>query len=72
MLFFNEVTQFQAFYVNSFLSHSQFMNLLDVKNLSVRFSPAGRPVVDAVQGISFAIKPKQILALVGEGSLKVF
>ncbi len=48
------------------------MNLLDVKNLSVRFSPAGRPVVDAVQGISFAIKPKQILALVGEGSLKVF
>ncbi len=42
------------------------MNLLDVKNLSVRFSPAGRPVVDAVQGISFAIKPKQTLALVGE------
>ena len=42
------------------------MNLLEVKNLSVRFSPAGRPVVDAVQGISFAIKPKQTLALVGE------
>ncbi len=42
------------------------MNLLEVKNLSVRFSPAGRPVVDAVHGISFAIKLKQTLALVGE------
>ncbi len=42
------------------------MNLLDVKKLSVRFSPPGRPVVDAVQGISFSIKPKQTLALVGE------
>lgn len=42
------------------------MNLLEVKNLSVRFAPMGRPVVDAVQGISFAIQPKQTLALVGE------
>lgn len=42
------------------------MSLLNVKNLSVRFSPAGRPHVDAVQGISFSIAPKETLALVGE------
>lgn len=42
------------------------MNLLEVKNLSVRFAPMGRPVVDAVQDISFKIQPKQTLALVGE------
>ncbi len=42
------------------------MSLLNVKNLSVRFAPPGRPVVDAVQGVSFTIKPKETLALVGE------
>lgn len=42
------------------------MSLLNIKNLSVRFSPAGRPVVDAVQGISFSVQPKETLALVGE------
>lgn len=42
------------------------MSLLTIKNLSVRFSPPGRPVVDAVQGVSFSIRPKETLALVGE------
>lgn len=42
------------------------MSLLNVKDLSVRFSPPGRPVVDAVQGINFSIRPKETLALVGE------
>ncbi len=42
------------------------MNLLDVRNLSVRFAPPGRTIVDAVQGINFAVKHKQTLALVGE------
>lgn len=42
------------------------MSLLNVKNLSVRFSPSGRPVVDAVQGVSFSVAPKETLALVGE------
>ena len=42
------------------------MSLLAINNLSVRFSPSGRPVVDAVQGVSFTIKPKETLALVGE------
>lgn len=42
------------------------MNLLEVKNLAVRFAPSGRPVVDAVRGVSFSIKPRQTLALVGE------
>ena len=42
------------------------MSLLTIKNLSVRFSPSGRPVVDAVQGVSFTIRPKETLALVGE------
>ncbi len=42
------------------------MSLLTIKNLSVRFSPSGRPVVDAVQDVSFSIRPKETLALVGE------
>ncbi len=42
------------------------MSLLNIKNLSVKFSPSGRPVVDAVKGVSFAIHPKETLALVGE------
>ncbi|MCX7352547.1 MAG: dipeptide ABC transporter ATP-binding protein [Proteobacteria bacterium] len=42
------------------------MSLLNVKTLSVRFAPPGRPVVEAVQGVSFTIKPKETLALVGE------
>ncbi len=42
------------------------MSLLNIKNLSVRFSPSGRPVVDAVQGVSFSVQPKETLALVGE------
>lgn len=51
---------------NAFLWHSSFMSLLTIKNLSVRFSPPGRPVVDAVQGVDFTIRPKETLALVGE------
>lgn len=42
------------------------MSLLTIKNLSVRFSPPGRPVVDAVQGVNFAIRPRETMALVGE------
>ena len=41
------------------------MNLLDVKNLSVRFKSSGH-VVDAVRGVSFSVNPRETLALVGE------
>ena len=41
------------------------MNLLDVKNLSVRFKSSGH-VVDAVCGVSFSVNPRETLALVGE------
>lgn len=42
------------------------MTLLHVKNLKVNFAAAGRPVVEAVKGVSFALEPKKTLALVGE------
>lgn len=42
------------------------MSLLEIKDLSVRFSPPGRSVVDAVKGISFVVRPKETMALVGE------
>lgn len=42
------------------------MSLLTINNLSVRFAPPGRQVVDAVKGISFCVPPKETVALVGE------
>lgn len=41
-------------------------HLLEIKNLNVRFSPKGRPIVDAVKGLSLTIDPSETLALVGE------
>ena len=40
-------------------------NLLDVKNLSIKFS-SGRKNQEVVSGVSFSVKPGEIVALVGE------
>ncbi|MBO5821591.1 MAG: ABC transporter ATP-binding protein, partial [Lentisphaeria bacterium] len=40
-------------------------NLLEVKNLSVSFS-SGKKQLEVVSGISFTVRPGEILALVGE------
>lgn len=42
------------------------MNLLQIKNLSVRFTRSGHPDFDAVDDVSFDIKQGETLALVGE------
>jgi peptide/nickel transport system ATP-binding protein len=40
--------------------------LLDVQDLTVRFTRRGRPDVRAVDGVSFSVRPGQVVGLVGE------
>lgn len=42
------------------------MSLLSVENLRITFTPADRPAVEAVKGVSFQLAPGQTLAIVGE------
>lgn len=42
------------------------MNLLHIKNLSVRFTRSGQPDFDAVRDVSFTINQGETIALVGE------
>ncbi len=42
------------------------MSLLQVKNLSIRFSPQGSETIDVVKSISFAVERGKTMALVGE------
>ncbi len=42
------------------------MSLLSVENLRITFTPADRPAVEAVKGISFSLEQGETLAIVGE------